>query len=112
MKKSIKAALLSALVYPGVGHFFLKKSLMGVIFAGVFSIPLYFVISEIIAKAETIVDQITSGEIALDSAVISASLSNSMSGVEGQALDMNIYVLIIIWVVAIIDSYRRGMASK
>lgn len=112
MKKSIKAALLSALVYPGVGHFFLKKSRMGFIFAGTFSIPLYFVISEIIAQAEKVVDQITRGEIALDSATISASLSSSMSGVEGQALNMNFYVLIIIWVIAIIDAYRLGMTSK
>ncbi|MBU2925495.1 hypothetical protein Q4506_06275 [Colwellia sp. 4_MG-2023] len=112
MKKSIKAALLSALIYPGAGHFFLKKSRVGVIFAGAFSIPLYFVISEIFAKAEKIVDQITRGEIALDPAAISVSLSNSMSGVEGQALDMNIYVLIIVWGIAIIDSYRLGITKK
>ncbi len=61
MKKSMKAALLSALVYPGTGHFSLKKYTWGGIFAGTFSVPLYFMITDIISKAEQVVEQIKSG---------------------------------------------------
>jgi hypothetical protein len=33
MKKSMKAALLSAFVFPGAGHFFLKKHITGTVLA-------------------------------------------------------------------------------
>jgi hypothetical protein len=81
---------------------------VGAIFFCAFSIPLYFVISEIIAKAKNIVEQVNRGEIPLDTAAISASLTNSMAGTEGQVLDLQIYLLIAIWFIALIDSYRVG----
>ena len=40
MKKSMKAALLSAFVFPGAGHFFLKKHITGTVLA-VFIISLF-----------------------------------------------------------------------
>lgn len=108
MKKSVKAALLSAFVYPGMGHFYLKKHAMFAVFACAFSVPLYFIISEIMAKAENIVEQINNGEIPLDIAAISQSLSSSAVGVDAQELNIKMYVLIIIWAIGILDSYRLG----
>jgi hypothetical protein len=106
LKKPIKAALLSALVYPGVGHFFLKKYVFGAVFAAIFSVPLYLITREIIVKAKNIVEHIKNGEIPLDISVISASLSTSPVGVDAQELTIKMYVLVIIWFIAIIDSYR------
>lgn len=109
MKKSVKAALLSAFVYPGAGHFYLKKYSVCALFACTFSVPLYFIISEIIAKAENIVEQIKSGEIPSDIAAISESLSSSTIGVNEQELNIKMYVLAVIWIIGIIDSYRLGL---
>ncbi|OUS29993.1 hypothetical protein A9Q98_05570 [Thalassotalea sp. 42_200_T64] len=111
MKKSVKAALLSALVYPGMGHFFLKKYAVCAIFSCTFSVPLYFIISGIITKAEHVVEQIKNGEIPLDIAAISESLSRSIVGVDVQELNIKMYVLVVIWLIAIIDSYRLGHAK-
>jgi len=108
MKKSVKAALLSAFVYPGMGHFYLKKHAMFAVFACAFSVPLYFIISEILAKAERVVEQIKNGEIPLDIAAISESLSSSTVGVDSQEFNIKIYVLVVIWLIGIIDSYRLG----
>jgi len=108
MKKSVKAALLSAFIYPGTGHFFLKRHGVGAFLACTFSVPLYFIISEIMAKAENIVEQINNGEIPLDIAAISQSLSSSAVGVDAQELNIKMYVLIIIWAIGILDSYRLG----
>ncbi|XQF91683.1 hypothetical protein ACOBV8_19465 (plasmid) [Pseudoalteromonas espejiana] len=41
MKIENKAALLSAIVYPGAGHFALKSVVIGCIFAGVFTVLLF-----------------------------------------------------------------------
>jgi len=112
MKKSVKAALLSAFVYPGVGHFFLKKYALCTVFICAFSVPLYFIVSEIFTKAEQVVEQIKNGEIPLDIAAISESLSSSMAGVDSQELNIKMYLLVIIWLIGIIDSYRIGHAKK
>ncbi len=111
MNKSTKAALLSALVYPGIGHFFLKKYTVCVLFVTTFSVPLYFIIHEITAKAERIIEQIKNGEIPLDIAAISAALSSSTTGTDAQELNLKMYVLIFIWIIAIIDSYRLGRSK-
>lgn len=108
MKKSVKAALLSALVYPGTGHFFLKKYYLFVAFVCAFSVPLYFVVRDIFTKAEQIVAQIKNGEIPLDVTAISESLSSSMAGDATQELNTKMYFMIIIWLIGIIDSYRIG----
>lgn len=107
MKKSVKAALLSALVYPGAGHFFLKKYALCAVFSCTFSVPLYFIISEIVAKAENIVEQIKNGEIPLDIAAISESLSSA----NAQELNIKMYVLVIVWLLGIVDSYRIGRSK-
>jgi hypothetical protein len=108
MKKPIKAALLSAFVYPGAGHFLLKKYYHTAVFAFTFSVPLYFIVSEIFAKAEQVVEQIKNGEIPLDITAISESLSSAMSGDATQELNTKVYILVIIWLISIIDSYRIG----
>jgi len=108
MKKPMKAALLSAFVYPGAGHFFLKKYSLCALFACTFSVPLYFIISEIITKAEHIVEQIKNGEIPMNIAAISESLSSSTAGIDTQEINIKMYALVIIWLIGIIDSYRLG----
>ena len=108
MKKQVKSVLLSALVYPGTGHFFLKKYVLSVIFSCAFSVPLYYIFREIIAKAEHVVEKIRTGEIPLDIAAISESITNSTVGSDPQELNIKMYVLVIIWVLGIIDSYRLG----
>ncbi len=111
MKKSVKAALLSALVYPGVGHFSLKKYAQGAVFSCAFSVPLYFLFSEIMSKAEHIAEQIQNGEIPLDIIAITEALSSSVMGVGAQELNIKMYALVFIWFVGIIDSYRLGRTS-
>ena len=109
MKKSIKAALLSALVYPGVGHFYLKKKIVGTLFSCAFTLPLYFIIVGIVEKAERIVEKINNGEIPLNFAAISESLSSSVLDGEAQTINITVYILLSIWFVAIINAYWLGL---
>ena len=48
MTKPIKAALLSALVFPGFGHLWLKKIASGITLMLSFSVALYFFIINIV----------------------------------------------------------------
>ena len=108
MKKSMKAALLSAFVFPGIGHFLLKKYIPGAIFAVTAFAGLYFLIAKTLDRALQISDKIQGGEIQLDIAAISELLLEQPTGTEAQLLNTATAVLTISWLIGIVDSYRIG----
>jgi hypothetical protein len=108
MSKSIKAALLSAFVFPGIGHFFLKKHIPGIVLAGTALMALYFIISNTVERALQIADQIQRGKVQLDVAVITELVSKQPTGTDAEFLNFAWIVLIISWLIGIADSYRVG----
>lgn len=106
MKKSTKAALFSAFIFPGAGHFFLKKYVQAIILVGVSSYAGYYLFSKSIEKALQIVEKIESGEVLPDVTAITELLSKQATGNEAQLLDFSTYTITICWLVGIIDSYR------
>lgn len=110
MNLSNKAALLSALVFPGAGHFKLKKYIPGAVLACASFAALYLIIADMLKRASEIADKILSGEVSLDEAAISQLISGQ-TGVESQQLDVAWAVLIVSWLIGIVDSYRCGRAQ-
>jgi hypothetical protein len=111
MNKSMKAALLSALVFPGAGHFYLKKHLVGIILTAAALTSLAVVISQALERAQKIAEKIQSGDIPLDIAMISELVSEPPTGSEANLLNIASAVLIITWLIGIIDAYRIGRAT-
>ena len=103
----MKAALLSAFVFPGVGHFLLKKYIPGTILAGSAFAGLYFLIAKTVERTLQIIDKIQGGEI-LDITAISELLLKQPTGTEAQLLNTATAVLTISWLIGIVDSYRIG----
>lgn len=110
MKKPIKAALLSALIYPGAGHLLIKKYFRGSVWAILFSIPLFLILIEVINKTNQIIEQIVAkierGEIPLELFTITESVSNLTSDLYSPALNIKLYLMFIIWLIAILDIYQ------
>ena len=111
MKKSTKAALLSGLVFPGIGHFFLKKRIPGILLSGTALISLYFLIAESVAAALKIKEKIRSGEIDLSTTTITELAAMQTAADDSQLLGIATTALIICWLVGIVDSYRVGRAN-
>lgn len=111
MKKQTKAVLLSALVFPGIGHLVLKKRLHGAVLAGAAFASLYFLISKSVEKAFEVVDKIQSGEVLPDAATISELVASQTTGTETLLLRVATAVLVISWIIGIVDSYRVGRAQ-
>lgn len=107
MNKAIKAALLSALVYPGLGHYFLKKYIISMTLISAFTLPLYLLINNLISKAQYIVEQINNGQIALNINAITAALTEQTI-IQPQGSNIKIYILVLVWIFSICDSYRVG----
>jgi len=108
MSKSGKAVLLSALVFPGAGHFFLKKKITGSILAIAAFFGFYSIVAGILGRAQQIADKIVSGEIQPDMTIITDLVTNQSTSTEAQSLNIATTILIISWVIGIVDSYRVG----
>jgi len=108
MKKSIKAALLSAFVLPGAGHFFLKNYVAGSILAIAALAGLYSIIVTTIEKAIKIAEQIQTSDIPLNIEEISALVSQQVLHSEAQQMNMALFALFTAWMIGVVDAYRLG----
>jgi len=108
VNKSIKASLLSALLFPGAGHIFLKKYIFGAVLSASASAALYVLISNAVEIAQQIVEKIQNGEIGLDAAAIAAMMEKQPPGAEAQLIDIATLVLLVSWLIGVVDSYRLG----
>ncbi len=110
MKKSTKAVLLSAFVFPGAGHLYLKRYLPGSILAGVSLTGIYYLVTTTVDRAWEIAEKIQSGAVQLDATTITELVSQQSAGADAQLINVATLAVIICWVVGIIDSYRAGRA--
>ena len=104
----MKAALLSAFVFPGAGHFLLKKYVSGAALAGIALAGLYYLIAKTVEKALRIAEEIQSGNVQLDATTITELVTKQATGTDAQLLDIAVAVFFIAWLIGIIDSYRVG----
>jgi hypothetical protein len=108
MKKATKAVLLSAFVFPGAGHLYLKKYLLGSILAGVSLVGIYYLVSTTVEGALKIAEKIQSGSVQLDATTVTELVSQQSAGTDSQIVNIATLAIIICWVFGIIDSYRVG----
>jgi len=108
MTKSTKAALLSGLIFPGIGHFVLKSYLRG----SLLMLPALIAMSAIMKiayqQAQAIVDRVVSGEIALEAGAISELVANSSNDSDSLISNISMLVFLACWLFGIVDSYRIG----
>ena len=86
MKKSTKAVLLSALVFPGVGYSLVKTAELSL----------------------QIFEKVEHGAVLLDQATITALVSQSATAPGMQLVDIATTIVAVCWLVGIVDSYRLG----
>lgn len=112
MKKSTKAALLSGLLFPGLGHLYLKRYIQGILLFSISATAIYFIISIAVNAALEVVEKIQSNSAgtALDMATITDLVSQQSSGTE-QSVNIATAVLVVCWITGIVDSYRQGRAQ-
>jgi hypothetical protein len=112
MKRSSKAALLSGLIFPGIGHIVLKQYLRGSVLILFSLVALSVIVTRIYQQALTIVDRINSGDIPVDAGAIADMVSNSTSAADNLIENIALLVLVACWLIGIIDSYRLGVAQE
>ena len=112
MSQTTKAVLLATFIFPGAGHFFLKRKVTGALLLGVSLVCLYFIVAATIAISQDISAQILSGEIPLDALRIQEAISEGRSGAAFQDANAAGLLLLVIWLLGILDAFRVGRAQK
>jgi len=111
VKRSTKAVLLSALVFPGAGHLYLKRWASGILLSAAAAIALYLIASVTWYTAMDIASQIQSGAVADDVAMIAALTEQQLQANEGKT-NLATLVLGTSWVLGIIGSYWLGRRAE
>ncbi|MDA8789393.1 hypothetical protein N9N07_00545 [Pseudomonadales bacterium] len=108
MQKSRKAALLSALIFPGIGQFYLQRRILGAVLAGAAIAAIYRIISVLLEQAREISVSIQRGDIAPSiTSIIEALATQPVNGSEFLST-LAWAVLVIAWLISIADAYLRS----
>lgn len=110
MKKSTKAVLLSGLVFPGLGHLYLKQWLAGILLSGVAAAATYYIGSVVMDTASVVVEKFQSSGVPADTDTITALVAQQTSGTE-QATNLAKTLWLACWGIGIVGSWWQGRAQ-
>ncbi len=108
MNKSTKALLFSALLFPGCGHYYLKKPIIGGFLTVISVVCLSVFTISVFRLAEAISDKILNGEIAPDIIEITAAMTKGLADTGLHQLNLLTITIFSCWIVGMVDSYRIG----
>ena len=102
MKKPVNAIILSALVFPGAGHIYLKKYYLGFSLLAISLVSLIYLIANIFSRAFEAVEEIQMGRLQPDMGSLLAYLSQQSGSSNAQ---LATYAIIGCWLVGVISCY-------
>ena len=108
MKNATKAMLLSAFVFPGLGHIIFKRYISSATLVGIAAIATFLILKYVVSQAMLIVDKVVGGEVEPNAMVIWRLIGDQQSLADTKTLKLAIIVLTISWLVSILDAYRLG----
>jgi len=110
MNKAIKAALLSALVFPGSGQFYLKRYGRGMLMLMLTLVGLAIVIVRATLVTLDSVKAMPGGGMAMDAGAI-AHLAETSSATMFTDNTVILVLLLACWIFSVADAYRIGKES-
>lgn len=107
MKQSIKAALVSGLLFPGLGQIVvLKRKARGAIFLVPTLIGALFIMKVAFEQVSVLAGRLADGSLAFDAALIAAQIAASR--VDGPAMTAATLACVLCWSASIIDAIAFG----
>ncbi|MEO0442769.1 MAG: hypothetical protein AAFZ92_03375 [Pseudomonadota bacterium] len=107
MSTAAKAASLSAFVFPGSGHLYLKCYVRAALLIGIAAVGLYMLMSAAFVIVWSIASGIEPGT-PLDIQLIRETVRNSMVVYEQPELQTSKWAIVLSWIVSVADAYRVG----
>lgn len=112
MKKSLKSALLSALVFPGAGHLYLKKYRMAALLIITTLVSLSLIVMEAIEQAMSLLEEIETSGAAISSNKIAEMSAQAASNANTTTTSIATFLIIACWIIGIVDASRSGKQNN
>jgi hypothetical protein len=106
MKASTKAALISALIFPGLGHLALRKGKRGLLFLLPTALAVIYLLRSVLQLMDQLMGEINSGALGLDPIAIMERVH--ASGIDNPATNLASLVCIVCWAGSIVDALWLG----
>lgn len=110
MQHAVRAALISALVFPGAGHLYLRRPARACLFLVPALVAAVWFGNDLMTRATALADQVLAGTLALDPAALAARLE-AQGGGSHVATACEV-VLVLCWAGSIVDSYLVARRLK
>ncbi len=111
MKRSTKAVLLSALVFPGAGHWYLARKWSALLLMLAAFAAFFVLMSSAWSQANLIAEQILSGELQPEIGALLDQMAVQNSANPSSSLTIATAWMGIVWCVGILDAWRVGRAD-
>ena len=108
MNNSLKGALLSGLVFPGLGQVILKHYKRGIAFMLAVLAGLSVIVVKASQQALAIVEKIQSEGGAIDMNTISKAATQASTTSESFIFNLVLLLIIVCWIIGVVDAYRIG----
>lgn len=111
MKLPIKAALFSAFILPGAGHWLLRKYPFAITYSLFSLVAVLFVAGFAISETQIIVEEIVSGEMPVNADFISTFIERVYTK-RPFSVKAASYGLALIWFLSIVHAYISGQKTN
>jgi hypothetical protein len=108
MNNSLKGALLSGLVFPGLGQVMLKHYKRGAVLMLAITATLLAVLIKAVQQAFTILEKIESESGVIDMSTISSAATQASTTSDSLIFKLLLWLIIFCWVIGVVDAYRIG----
>jgi hypothetical protein len=105
---SLKGALLSGLVFPGLGQVVLKHYKRGIALMLTVLVSLSVIVLKVVQQAFTILEKIEPGGRAIDMSTISQAATQAFATSGSLSITFLFSLIILCWIVGVVDAYRIG----
>lgn len=108
MNQPVKAALLSGLIFPGVGQISLGHKKRGWLIIATHLLVIFLIIKEVLLKANDIIAEMQKNGSAVDIESISNVTSGMVNFSDNAYLNILLILFLFGWLVSIFDAYKLG----
>ena len=108
MKRSLKGALLSGLVFPGLGQIVLKHFVRGAVIMVTVSISMFVIVMKAVQHALVILENIDLAGEAISMSTISKAAAQASTKSDSLVFNLLLLLMILCWIISVVDAYRIG----
>ncbi len=108
MKHSLRGALLSGAVFPGLGQIVLKRYVRGITLMLAVSASLFVIVGMALKEALAILETIQMQTGAIDSVTLSRVAAQASTRSDSGVFKFFLFLMVFCWLAGIADAYRIG----